>query len=760
MNDELCESCGTKLLPGPMGPQCMQCLFSLGTAEDAFEGVAEFFPELSIQEKVARGGFGTVFRAQQRRMKRQVALKFLDSVLAQSTEAVALFEKEMVTVGGLDHPGIVRAHDAGERDGHWYMVMEFVDGADCGALVRKHGKLPIAESCEIIRQAALALHYAHSKGLVHRDVKPGNLMIAGGALVTGLTQVTGDTSLVTQVKVLDFGLASLAVAPILSNPSAIEDDSSGDRFLGTLEYVAPEQIEAPAQVDARADIYALGATLRRFLTGKPAREGASEQTLMLRMKTIVSTPVPPISTLRPDLPPALAALCDRLVALSRDARPATAAEVAALLAPWCAGAELARLFTDGPLAEKAFVFPKKNRRPLWLAAAALVAIGAFLARPTVPTAPTAPPLEGSAVFSEKVARFHDIPPQNMPRLLSAEWEIESEHLATEAFKGLLQARLRPDARLMWIHEKELLITQPRAGGKWEIGKRLPGLHRFDVQPETGNIVWTHTTHPDDLVLHRTLADGTQLPPLAPDFSSEASAEARAVTKAQRLARGDQKGCAYPWGMAFVTESTLPPGPGLRPGDVLYADEGHRPLALYDRPVYPKVETSPGLWKFRFDSDAPAQRLGSLPPFTLDNDNSYFPLDVTVSRHGVFLLNRSYLTASGKAKPSDFNARVLRWEPRGFRPCTTDQPILSPAGIAADPLSADLFVLDGGTIVQPGVVEQRILRLRPAGPDRYTVEPFARKFRGFSYNGIQITPDGQRMVITDEKLSAVVVLRRK
>ena len=175
-NHELCETCGGPLKPGPMGPQCMLCLFSLGVADEVFADVAEFFPELSIREKIARGGFGTVFRAEHRRMKRSVALKFLD--MAHSREAVALFEKEMVTVGGLDHPGIVRAHDAGEREGRWYIVMELVDGADCGALVRKHGTLPIAESCEIIRQAALALHHAHGKGLVHRDVKPGNIMIA------------------------------------------------------------------------------------------------------------------------------------------------------------------------------------------------------------------------------------------------------------------------------------------------------------------------------------------------------------------------------------------------------------------------------------------------------------------------------------------------------------------------------------------------------------------------------------------------------
>ena len=197
---------------------------------------------------------------------------------------------------------------------------------------------------------------------------------------------------------------------------------------------------------------------------------------------------------------------------------------------------------------------------------------------------------------------------------------------------------------------------------------------------------------------------------------------------------------------------------MRPGDVLYADEGHRDLAIYDRPIFPRVEASPGLWKFRFDSDEPAQRFGSLPPLWV-KDATYFPMDVTVSRHGVFLLNRTNPLPSGNAIPADFNARVLRWEAGLFRPCTTDQPILSPAGIAADPLSADLFVLDGGTVVQPGAVEQRVLRLRPAGPDRYTVETFARKFRGFGYCGLQITPDGQRMVITDEVLGVAVVLKR-
>jgi serine/threonine protein kinase len=733
--------------------------------EDSY--VAELFPELKLREKLARGGFGSVYRAEHRRMRRPVALKFLDTLLARKPEAVALFEQEMISVGGLDHPGIVRAHDAGERDGHWYIIMEFVDGMDCGALVRKHGKLPVAESCEIIRQAAVALHHAHGNGLVHRDMKPGNVMVSRGTAETQAADEVASVASVpfvpSSVKILDFGLAGLAVAPVFTQPIAT---CGSTLFLGTLEYISPEQIESPDKVDARADIYSLGATLWRLLTGKTTHGGAAhEMSLFVAMKRITSESVPSLATERPDLPTPLIQLCDAMLSLDREKRPNSAADVARFLAPWCAGAELGRLFTDGPLEEKPFVLPKKNRRPLWLAAAAIAAIATigftafFAGDAATPPVPAEPALEGSAVFSERVARFHDIPAQSMPRLLSTEWVAEHEHLSIDVFQIVEAARLRPDGRLMWINGRHALTIEPGPDGRWDVMNQLEGIHRFGVQPETGNLAWTRQTHPEDLVIHRILSDGTQLAPLAPDFSKEGTAEARAAMKAERQAKGDKDGCVNAWGITFVTENTVPPDSGLLPGDVLYADEGHRNLALYDRSLFPRVETFPGLWKFRFDSDAPAQRLGSLHPLWL-KDAGNFPLDVTVSRHGVFLLNRNSNLPTGKVIPGDTNDRVLRWEDGGFKPCTTDQPILSPAGIAADPLSADLFVLDGGNIVQPGVIEQRILRLRPDGPDHYTVETFARKFRGFSYSGIQITDDGQRMVITDQKLGAVVVLRRK
>ena len=192
-----------------------------------------------------------------------------------------------------------------------------------------------------------------------------------------------------------------------------------------------------------------------------------------------------------------------------------------------------------------------------------------------------------------MARFHGIPLQNMPRLLSAEWEVEREHLSTKVFLKVDMARLRPDGRLMWINRNNTLLIEPSPGGEPEEMHKLDGIRKFGVQPETGNVVWSIAAHPDDLVLHRILHDGTPLASLAPDFSKEGPAEARAAMKATRLAKGDKDGCADPFGVAFVTENTVPPGSGLRPGDVLYADEGHRKLSTVIHPLTLSRETSPG-----------------------------------------------------------------------------------------------------------------------------------------------------------------------
>jgi alpha-tubulin suppressor-like RCC1 family protein len=333
---EHCPVCGGPLHEGPLGPRCPRCVFALSVEVDDLDeaAVAQLFPELEIEGKIARGGFGTVFRAQHRRLKRAVALKFLDPGLTHSPEAIARFELEMESVGRLDHAGIVRAYDAGEREGRWFIVMEHVDGEDLATLSRREGLLDPTKACRLIHEAARSLAYAHERGLVHRDVKPSNIMLsaADGA-----------------VKVLDFGLAVTV------------DSALSDYFSGTPDYAAPEQIATPREVDARADVFGLGATLFRLLTGQAPHVVGGEVSMTERMARISREPPPPVQTLRKDLPAGLPALVDRLLAMDRTKRPQSAAEVAALLAPFAG------------LAEK-----KSTKWPL-LAAVAVLGLGvAFL----------------------------------------------------------------------------------------------------------------------------------------------------------------------------------------------------------------------------------------------------------------------------------------------------------------------------------------------------------------------------------------------
>ena len=752
----LCAQCGGPLSSGPLGLRCARCVLGLASApeDDAAAQVAELFPELRLEGEIARGGFSTVFRAEHRRMKRPVALKFLDTLLARSAEAVALFEQEMITVGGLDHPGIVRAHDAGERDGRWFILMEFMDGQDCGALVRRHGKLPIAESCEIIRQAALALHYAHGQGLVHRDVKPGNIMVSGGVERTKGAEGTKENSdalpsVPSTVKVLDFGLASLVVAPIFG-----ATDSEAGRFLGTLEYVAPEQIEAPNRVDARADVYGLGATLRRMLTGLPMRESASEQSLFLRMKAITAQVPPPIATVRAGLPRELARLCDQMVALDRNDRPASAAEVARLLEPWCAGAELARLFTDGPLAEKPIVRPKKSRRPLWIAAAVIAVLVVIstplfqakkIAVPAVAPAPNWKP-----VFSEAYARVRQIEEKDQPRLYSKDWEHESEFIEIQAKEC---GHFTPDGQVVSIDKGMTAPLRLRKIGREAAAVKLNTTEKvrmLGVAP-SGHVVWAQHEENTGLHIGRARPDGTPLPFLRYDFASEFPPGVFEQKQNDRLKLGKPVRDGEPFGFAFVTADNLPKNTDLKPGDVLVADLGHRTLGTGPS----AVDTDPGLWRFRLDDDAPARRLAR-------GDQKNWLVDVALSRHGVFALDRIKwdVVDISDDDPRHFTDHLLRWDRDGWHKCTFDQPIVDVCGLAADPLSEDLYIIQGANYPTVVLDRQSVRRLRRTGPDRYAVEVFANHFGKMSFGGIAFSYDGQKMILTDAGNHAIAILKRK
>ena len=136
-----------------------------------------------ILAKLGQGGMGTVYKALHARLKRTVALKVLSGRRAHEPQTLARFQREMEVVGKLDHPHLVRATDAGEEAGHAYLVMDVIDGLDLHHLVERLGPLPLAEACDLIRQAAVGLQYIHTRGLVHRDVKPSNLLLGADGCV-------------------------------------------------------------------------------------------------------------------------------------------------------------------------------------------------------------------------------------------------------------------------------------------------------------------------------------------------------------------------------------------------------------------------------------------------------------------------------------------------------------------------------------------------------------------------------------------------
>ncbi len=281
--------------------------------------------ELGVYEllrPLGRGGMGAVYLATHRQLKKQVAIKLLPVMSAEDSDVRARFQREIRVVGRLNHPSIVAATDAGEIDGTQFLVMEYVPGLDLSRLARLLGKLPVADACELMRQVALGLSCAHAEGVVHRDVKPSNLML----------DETG------RIRILDFGLAQLSVWD-----EASVDLTTVGQLMGTLDYMAPEQAELSGGVDYRADLYAMGATLFRLLCGRPPLAAAPNQSPLEKLRMLANHQPPKLDTLCPEAPAELAALVGSMLARSPQDRPASAAHVAEQLAAFTESADLVSL---------------------------------------------------------------------------------------------------------------------------------------------------------------------------------------------------------------------------------------------------------------------------------------------------------------------------------------------------------------------------------------------------------------------------------
>jgi serine/threonine protein kinase len=348
-------------------------------------GAATIGGRYRIERPLGHGGMATVYLGRDTELERPVAIKLLAENLAGDDEFRRRFVREAKLAARLSDPNVVNIYDAGEDDGRPYIVMEHVDGETLADLLARRGRLPPDEARELAAQAASGLAHAHEAGLVHRDVKPHNLILRRDGTV----------------KIADFGIARAAETTITQTGTV----------LGTAAYLAPEQAMGE-KVTAAADVYSLGAVLYELLTGRPPFEFESLADLAAQQARMEITSV---SELAPDVPPELEDVVMRCLARNPAYRPASAGELARLLS----GGEEPTQPLHRPTAVQT---PARtwldDRRKLWLALAGVVALAAILlavafagrgshssSPPPKPAAP--PPVQPGASAQQQARNLSD-----------------------------------------------------------------------------------------------------------------------------------------------------------------------------------------------------------------------------------------------------------------------------------------------------------------------------------------------------------------
>jgi serine/threonine-protein kinase len=296
-----------------------------------------------LLDRLGEGGMGMVYKARHQTMQRVVALKVIRKEKLANPEAVNRFYKEVMAAAQLHHPNIVLAYDAGQAGNTHYLSMEYVEGVDLARLVRQQGPLPLHQACEYVRQAAMGLQHAYEKGLVHRDIKPHNLLVSRAPDATGNgggAAARGDV-----VKILDMGLARLQGA----GDTGVTKTGA---VIGTPDYLAPEQAMNSKSADIRADLYSLGGTLCFLLTGQPPFKGGELTELLLKHQM---EPPATLAERGVKAPEPVQAILDRLLAKRPDDRFRTPAELVEAITPFC---------REEVLAESAFESARRRAAPV------------------------------------------------------------------------------------------------------------------------------------------------------------------------------------------------------------------------------------------------------------------------------------------------------------------------------------------------------------------------------------------------------------
>lgn len=436
----------------------------------AVEGVSLFalgqLGEYELLGRIGRGGMGAVYKARQVRLDKTVALKVLPRERTSDLRAVARFEREMKAIGRLSNPNIVQALDARDIDGTTVLVMEYVEGLDLAKVLRRVGRFAIADACELIRQTALGLQYIHENKLVHRDVKPSNLMLTPQG----------------QVKILDLGLA------LLNSHESTDGELTGDgSVMGTPDYIAPEQAGDCHGVDIRADIYSLGCTLYHLLTGCAPFGGPNYRKPLDKVMGHTRDTAPAVKVLRPDVPNVLSAIVERMMAKDPVSRFVAPAEAATALSPFVAGSDLPALLAKATTSRRA----DSERSTIAVSSLASPILGT-----TVTVTPSPRPTTGSLQGDPDAVDHPSVPMKSSPWWRGRSFRLTiaavvpvlivlgmTIHVVTN--KGTLVLTVNvPDAQVT-INGTRMRIKTPRD----EIALRV-GDHEIEVSKEG----FTTTTH--------------------------------------------------------------------------------------------------------------------------------------------------------------------------------------------------------------------------------------------------------------------------